>query len=260
MGNDLALLVTYAAMLVDGNQLTNLMSIGGKTPATGADPPPPAIVGGLDTHGVFEGDASMTRGDAFFGDNHSFNETLFQEFISFSNTFGAGKFNKTVAAELRFQRIKDSIMTNPNFTFVLPRYATAYAEATFPFNFFVDGRVQDGQLDLTVARGFFENSQMPVGFFRRDGPFGLNEVVIDFNDIFEVHPVEAGRNHGVNNYTAEPTGSSICDIYTEFVNTTVQQLYPDPQGALRTALKVNLKSLFQPAGESNCTELFPYGQ
>lgn len=55
MGNDLALLVTYAAMLVDGNQLTNLLSIGGKSTKTGPDPPPPAIVGGLDAHGVFEG-------------------------------------------------------------------------------------------------------------------------------------------------------------------------------------------------------------
>jgi hypothetical protein len=55
MGNDLALLVTYAAHLVDGNQLTDLLSIGGKTNETGNAPPPPAIVGGLDTHGVFEG-------------------------------------------------------------------------------------------------------------------------------------------------------------------------------------------------------------
>jgi hypothetical protein len=80
MGNDLALTLTYSAMLVDGNQVTNLLSIGGKSPKTGPDPPKPAIVGGLDTHAVFEGapfgyvvlsldtdsrrsgDASMTRG------------------------------------------------------------------------------------------------------------------------------------------------------------------------------------------------------
>ena len=59
MGNDLAVFVTYAAMLVDGNQLTNLISIGGKSSATGVDPPPPAIVGGLDTHGVFEGASTI---------------------------------------------------------------------------------------------------------------------------------------------------------------------------------------------------------
>jgi hypothetical protein len=62
MGNDLAVFVTYAAHLVDGNLLTDRLSIGGKTAKTGADPPKPAIVGGLDTHGVFEGDASTTRG------------------------------------------------------------------------------------------------------------------------------------------------------------------------------------------------------
>ena len=59
MGNGLATFVTYAAMLVDGNQITNLLSIGGKTPETGPDPPKPAIVGGLDTHGVFEGAQSI---------------------------------------------------------------------------------------------------------------------------------------------------------------------------------------------------------
>ena len=55
MGNDLAISVTYAAFLVDGNMITNLLSIGGKTPKTGPDPPKPAIVGGLDTHSVLEG-------------------------------------------------------------------------------------------------------------------------------------------------------------------------------------------------------------
>ena len=58
MGNDVAILTTYAAFLVDGNMITNLLSIGGKTPKTGPDPPKPAIVGGLDTHGVFEGASS----------------------------------------------------------------------------------------------------------------------------------------------------------------------------------------------------------
>jgi hypothetical protein len=55
MGNGLAVFVTYAAMLVDGNLVTNHLSIGGKTPKTGPDPPKPAIVGGLNTHAVFEG-------------------------------------------------------------------------------------------------------------------------------------------------------------------------------------------------------------
>ena len=55
MDNGLAIFITYAAMLVDGNQITNLLSIGGKSSQTGPDPPKPAIVGGLDTHAVLEG-------------------------------------------------------------------------------------------------------------------------------------------------------------------------------------------------------------
>lgn len=55
MQNRIAIFVTYAALIVDGNPITNLLSIGGKTIRTGIDPPKPAIVGGLNTHAVFEG-------------------------------------------------------------------------------------------------------------------------------------------------------------------------------------------------------------
>lgn len=55
MDNTIARFLAYGTFLVDGNVITNEMSIGSKTPATGPDPPSPAIVGGLDTHAVFEG-------------------------------------------------------------------------------------------------------------------------------------------------------------------------------------------------------------
>lgn len=55
MGNDLAILVTWGAHLVDGNQLTNLMSIGKKSGDTGAVQSGTYAPAGLNTHGVFEG-------------------------------------------------------------------------------------------------------------------------------------------------------------------------------------------------------------
>jgi unspecific peroxygenase len=56
MGNDLAVFVTYAAILMDGNMITNLLSIGGKSAKTGPDRKPAIVVAsGLDTHAVFEG-------------------------------------------------------------------------------------------------------------------------------------------------------------------------------------------------------------
>ncbi|KAF8986454.1 Chloroperoxidase [Cyathus striatus] len=263
MANSLAVFVTYAAMLVDGNVITDLLSIGGKTPSTGPDPPKPAIVGGLDTHAVFEGDASMTRGDAFFGDNHSFNETLFDQFVDFSNRFGGGNYNVTVAAELRWQRIQQSIATNPQFSFVAPRYFTAYAETIFPLLFFVDGRKTDVQLDMTTARGFFQNNQMPEGFFRSN-----RSIVSDFlddgiNTVFSAHPIQPGKNEGVGNYVLDPTSASFegdgCLLYTNFVNQTVRSLYPNPKGALLDALNQNLDFLFNGMG-SNCSQIFPFGK
>jgi len=214
----------------------------------------------LDTHAVFEGDASLTRGDFFFGDNHDFNETLFDEFTTAANQLGAGSYNETVAAEYRFQRIQESIATNPNFTFVLPRFATAYAEAAFPFRMFVDGRVQDGQLSVANARGFFQNSSMPDGFFRRNGSYGMSEVGTDVVAIFGAHPVSPGGNEGINNFvpSTSPLSLSFCAIYTEFVNVTVRALYPDPTGDLKTALNQNLDSFFGPLVGQGCTQIFPF--
>ena len=51
MNNKLAIFVTYAAMLVDGNIVTNLISIGGKTSKTGPSFPGAAPAGGLSTPG-----------------------------------------------------------------------------------------------------------------------------------------------------------------------------------------------------------------
>ncbi|KAF8956879.1 Chloroperoxidase [Flammula alnicola] len=260
MANSLAIFITYAAFLVDGNVITNELSIGQKTARTGPDPPAPAIVGGLNTHAVFEGDASMTRGDFFFGNNHDFNETLFDEFVDFSNRFGAGKYNLTVAGELRFQRIQDSIATNPTFSFVSPRYFTAYAESVFPIKFFVDGRQADGQLDLDVARGFFQNSRMPPNFHR------ANQSMTATGDrvVAAAHPIQPGRNvGGVNNYVLDPTSadfSAPCLLYQNFVNQTIRGLYPNPTGVLREALNINLNFLFQGSNSPGCTQIFPYGQ
>ncbi len=62
MHHSIAKIAAYGAHLVYGNPITDKLSIGRKTSWTGPDPPAPAVVGGLNTHGPFEGDASLTRG------------------------------------------------------------------------------------------------------------------------------------------------------------------------------------------------------
>ncbi|KIJ48416.1 hypothetical protein M422DRAFT_247752 [Sphaerobolus stellatus SS14] len=143
MRHNLVVSLTYAVFIVDDFPLTGLFSLGGKTPLTGPNTPQPVIGGGLKMHALFEA-------DAFFGDNHSFNETQFEGLVAFANKFG-GVLNLTAAAEYRFQRIQESIARNPNFSVVLPRVIGAYAETTFPL-FFEDGRKADLHLPLDIAR------------------------------------------------------------------------------------------------------------
>ena len=82
MDNTVARFTAYVNHLLDGNLVTDLISIGNKTLKTGLPPPPPALAAGMNNHGTFEGDASLTRADAFFGDNHSFNPALFEQVSS----------------------------------------------------------------------------------------------------------------------------------------------------------------------------------
>ncbi|KAF8876876.1 heme-thiolate peroxidase [Gymnopilus junonius] len=260
--NSFARFLTYSTFLVNGNPLTNLMSIGAATSATGPNPPKPATVAGLDTHNNCEGDTSMTRGDAFFGDNHSFMEDRFQNFVKYSNKYGAGKYNYTVAAQLRKFLIQDSIEKNPQFTLVSPRVFTAFAESVFPINFFIDGRDKSGQLDLKVARSFFQNMKFPPDFHRRDGAVSNvgQDVVTNFLPSFK-----PGFNaRGVNSFVVDPTSATLtqpCVRYTNFVNKNIKQLYPNPTGNLKEALKINLQFLYEAtvAANDNCTQVFPYG-
>ncbi|KAK0544806.1 hypothetical protein OC846_005226 [Tilletia horrida] len=269
MGLYLASFLAFGAQLVDGNQLTNLISIGQKTSLTGANPPSPAQVGGLNTHGLFEGDASTTRGDAYFGDNHSFNETLFQVFVDKSNKYGGGKYNLAAATEVRWARIQDSIARNPTFDFTTPRYFTAYGESAFPLHFFVDGRGTPEELDLVSARSFFQTNKFPKGFYRREGEHGIPDLVPDIVHMITSHFIQPGGNKGAGNYVVDRNEKSLftfsCNIYTKHVNVTVPSQYPvaTTKGALLTALKANLHSFYLGAtegGSSDCPEIFPYGK
>ncbi|KAJ2914364.1 heme-thiolate peroxidase, partial [Candolleomyces efflorescens] len=260
--NSIAVFVTYAAMLTDGNLLTNKLSIGRKSSRTGPDPPPPATAGGLSTPGLGpEGDASLTRVDDALGDNSDLNQDLFNQFIDFCNRYGGGYYNLTVAAELRWARIQQSISTNPTFSFVAPRYFTAYAESALIINAFVDGRNTSRHLSTADATAFFKNNRFPLGFFRASQPVGNDGAA----QIFGAHPIPPGSNvNGVNTYTADANSANLaqfCVMYENFVNRTVRSLYPEPTGALRRNLILNLKYFFsgQPS-KAGCMEIPPYGQ
>jgi hypothetical protein len=56
MENRFSIFATHLAHLMNGNLVTDKLSIGGKTRKTGPSPPLPAHAGGFDVHGTFEGE------------------------------------------------------------------------------------------------------------------------------------------------------------------------------------------------------------
>ena len=182
--------------------------------------------------------------------------------MELSRQYGAGKYNYTVAGELRYRRIQDSIARNPEFRFLPPRYLPAYRESVFPVNFFIDRRQKDGQLDLDDARNFFQHHRMPDNFHRAPEPRGFEGLDIVVN----AHPIMPGHNvGGVNTYTPDPNAPSftndpnLCGAYEDFILNTVLPLYPNPTGKLRKALNKNLDFFYQTLGGA-CEQMFPYGK
>ncbi|TFK18174.1 Cloroperoxidase [Coprinopsis marcescibilis] len=261
MDNAAARGATYTAHLLVGNVVADLLSIGGKTPLTGRDFPGENATG-ISEHGRFEGDASLTRVDDFHGDRIAFDQGLFDQASTFFNRFGNGFYNITVAAELRFHRIQQSISTNPEFNLMGLRHISAYGEAALPVNLFVDGRktgAEKGQLDMDSALSFFKDFRFPSGFFRAAEPGGAQGADV----IVTTHPVSPGRNEGAGNYVVDDSLGSVldpCKFYTQFVNVTVRDLYPNPRGVLRRNLNLNLGFVYEALGDPSCPQVFPYGQ
>ncbi|KAG9314996.1 heme-thiolate peroxidase [Chiua virens] len=266
MGWGLAAFLTYGAFVVDGNHLTNLMSIGANTTAEDELTP------GLNIHGISKVcDASTTRGDLYLGNKYSFNETLFDQvgttFCSYifrssffsklvdaANLVGDGYITVDSAALQKYQRINNSMETNPTFSFDTPRFLTAYAEASFPLAFFVSKQTVNTTVNVTLenARSFFQDHKYPDGFYRRQAPYDFNEVSVMFDTIFNLIGVLPGHNEGVGNYVRNPDDNgSTCYAYQRQLNLTAQ-LYPlNPTSELETAIKDQFGHILSDARRSD---------
>lgn len=139
------------------------------------------------------------------------------------------------------------------------RFFTAYSETSFPINFWVDGRQNDGQLDLVTALSFFRDNRMPEGFFRAASARSHEGLDV----IAAAHPVIPGINQGqINTYTPDPNSADLadpCKLYNNFIKNELKKLYPAPTGVLRTALNRNLGFLYQFVEGPDCPQAFPYG-
>jgi hypothetical protein len=87
-------------------------------------------------HGSVEHDASISRADFFFGDNHSFNETIYSAMAE-SNP-GVDYYNGTSTGKMQKRRLAESQATNPNITNTIKEFQTRSQEAAFALSIFGD--------------------------------------------------------------------------------------------------------------------------
>ncbi|KAJ7238917.1 Chloroperoxidase [Mycena rebaudengoi] len=198
-------------MLTRGNMFANKVSIGGVSPLV---PPLPFELdgpetGGISKHGRFEGDASMTRADAFIGDNVHFQENLYNMDLEVLEHFGddgpEGKntvFNLATLIAMKKQNIAMDQAVNPKFEFAARRVNTAYAQASFILNVFANGTTN--QASKATINSFFRNQTFPPNWFR-----AANLVTGAVNGATQAQLMAAvavapGRNNAQGVYVVDP--------------------------------------------------------
>jgi hypothetical protein len=127
-----------------------------------ANPDPNATfftLGQLNVHNVLEHDASLSRSDALFGNNHIFNETVY-------NTSRQYWIEETVTAEMLansklFRQIQ-SRATNPNYTFTASTEKFSLGEVSLPIVVF--GDLDTATVNRTLLDYFFSkhDSRSPM--------------------------------------------------------------------------------------------------
>jgi hypothetical protein len=124
MSFDIAVFLSALGLLAGGDIPTGKYSIGGQDPRVPNTLGAPVL--GIDRHGLFEIDASISRGDRYFGDNHSFNITRWNKLVDDANTYGDGLFNIEAMKHNAADAVDASRADNPEFAFGAD-FAVVYA-------------------------------------------------------------------------------------------------------------------------------------
>jgi len=131
----------------------DLLSIGGPSCTNSLCGP------GMDGHCPIEGDCSLTRQDYYFGDNHSFNKTMWNTMSAFAGNHSS-PWSFQFFSDYRYARYLKCIVENPEvffgpLEFILMSIAAQFANHVFTLpgqsptettmaSFFVDERFPDG--------------------------------------------------------------------------------------------------------------------
>ncbi|KAK7722191.1 hypothetical protein SLS64_000724 [Diaporthe eres] len=118
----------------------------------------------LNKHNLIEHDASLSRADIFFGDNWSFNQTIFDETKSY---WPLETISLSDAAKALVARQKTAESINPEFDLPLDGHTNSLGQTAMYLGLF--GDYDDGNANRAWVEYFFENERLPfeLGWRRR---------------------------------------------------------------------------------------------
>ncbi|KAJ7343255.1 hypothetical protein DFH08DRAFT_1009745 [Mycena albidolilacea] len=197
--------------LARGNPSTNQVSIGRVSPLV---PPLPGgidgpSVGSIAKHGRFEGDASITRADAFIGDNRDFQDILYD------------------LALLQLGKFGDNGPDGENTVFNIPTLIGIKKQ-----NIMMDqarkskGTTKQPEATLPNIGSFFRNQTFPANGFHASGPVTGAMIGAAIAQIASAILIPPGRNDAQGVYVADPpppaswNSSAACTgYYSQAANT-----------------------------------------
>ncbi|KAK2032991.1 Cloroperoxidase [Colletotrichum zoysiae] len=121
----------------------------------------------LNTHGIIEHDGSLSRNDIYFGDNHSFNLTIWE---SVASQFTNSTISIPTAAKARGARLQAAAAANPEFNLTAEGAQFSFIETALYLSVF--GNLDDGNARTDWVRVLFEKERLPFeeGFSRSASP------------------------------------------------------------------------------------------
>lgn len=199
---ELATVITLiATVLGDGDTITQRFSIGcdatdrtaGIKLLAGSQP-------GLNGHGSFEVDASISRNDYFTneGDNFSLDGSLFAQMVESTG----GNFTKSAISKLKHERWHQSQKSNPQFSYT-PIGLISYAASAFLPELYGDGESVDTETIATFfgayqkadgSWAYGHNETIPEGWRARETAYGGTQVAVNLLSMYLENPVLFGGN------------------------------------------------------------------
>jgi len=206
-GYDTCVFLSALGLLSGGDLISGKYSIGG------ADPRVPNTLGpslGISKHGFFEVDNSISRDDAYFGNQADFNLSRWDQLVQITEKYN-GEFGNSAFAEERVLRYNEAKNNNPEFNAGIRWLAVTTAERVFIFRALPNGTHEEFA-DYRNVAPFYLNETFPENWFRRATPYSLLDTGLDIVNLLvsSSELTVPGQNQGMNNFV--PLGVDLASI------------------------------------------------